>query len=91
MRTRELEEKLSAEVGQWSAKEYAELTQLRYPIAYDSGDPPASPGYYETKVNILERTADWVHLVVAVYDGETRDLHRISDDFLVYARGGGEA
>ena len=87
MTTRELEERLRLEVARWSAKGYAELLQLRYPIAYDNGSVPASPDFYETKVNLLERTAEHAHLIVSVSDGEARAQHRLSDDFLAFASG----
>jgi hypothetical protein len=90
MNTRELEERLRLEVAQWADRGYAELTQLRYPLAYDNGLSGASPEFCETRVNLLERTAEWVHLTVAVADGEERPGHAISDDFLVYSRGGAE-
>jgi hypothetical protein len=87
MTTRELEEKLRLEVARWSAKGYAELLQLRYPIAYDSGSVPASPDFYETKVNVLEKTPDHVQVIVSVSDGEARPKHSLSDDFLAFASG----
>ncbi len=68
MKRAELRERLRAEVARWARKGYGELAALTYPIVYDTG-VATDASHYQTEVTLLERTADSIHVDVAVSDG----------------------
>jgi hypothetical protein len=80
-----LRECLDREVGRWASKSYAELASLEGPVPYDNEG--AGESFYQTEVTILERTAEYVHVSVAVDDGGWRAIMPLGTDFLVYKDG----
>lgn len=82
----ELRAVLRAEVKRWAAMPYRELRERHYPVIEQSGTR-GTDGFYETEFVLLEDTADYVHLSVAVDDGRLSALAPVSTSFLVYADG----
>lgn len=63
-----LKKKLEIEVVRWSAKTFAEVADLRFPVVYETGAKDQAD-YYSAEVTALERGADSVTLAISVDDG----------------------
>jgi len=76
---------LEREAATWSAKTYHALAEeLRDVAAYERTD---EGGAYQVEVQLLERTADYVHVLVSVDDGGWRAFVPVSSSFIVHRDG----
>lgn len=62
----QLQAVLNEEARRWEAKSWEELTALEDAVCYEL------PGGFQVEVNVLERTAKYVHVGIGIDDGSLR-------------------
>jgi hypothetical protein len=84
MKKEELKRCLQAEVNAQALKSYDEFLHTKDTNGYEKG---SGKEWYQVTITVLEKTEEYVHVMVSVDDGRWRAFFPLSHSFLIHKDG----